>query len=149
MAYYNAVTLVGNLTRDPETRYLPDGKAISKVGLAVSRKYTTKDGGKGEEVLFVDCDYFGATAEVIAKYCRKGDPVLVAGRLRLDTWEKDGKKNSKITVAGDTVQFLGGRRDDGGAPAASAGGKAGAGAVAGAVESAASNLVDPDDSIPF
>ena len=110
MASFNKVILLGNLTRDPETRVTPNGNTICKLGLAVSRTYATKDGERREETTFVDIDAFGRQAEVITKYMRKGRPLMVEGRLRLDQWEaNDGQKRSKLTVVLENFQFVGGR----------------------------------------
>ena len=108
MASFNKVILVGNLTRDPELRYTPKGMAIAKVGLAVNRVWTNEAGEKKEEVTFVDVDIFGRTAENLAQYMKKGSPILVEGRLRLDQWDdkQTGQKRSKLGVVGEVVQFL-------------------------------------------
>ena len=123
MASFNRVILVGNLTRDPELRYTPKGTAIAKVGLAVNRVWTNEAGEKKEEVTFVDVDVFGRTAENLAQYMRKGSPILIEGRLRLDQWDdkQTGQKRSKLGVVGEVVQFLGSPRasEAGAAPAAS------------------------------
>ena len=109
MASFNKVVLVGNLTRDPELRYTPKGTAVAKIGLAVNRVWTNEAGEKKEEVTFVDIDMFGRTAENVAQYMRKGSPLLVEGRLRLDQWDdkQTGQKRSKLGVVAETVQFLG------------------------------------------
>jgi len=114
MASFNKVILLGNLTRDPETRVTANGNTICKLGLAVSRVYSTRDGERREETTFVDIDAFGKQAEVITKYMRKGRPLMVEGRLKLDQWEtNDGQKRSKLAVVLENFQFIGGR-DDGG-----------------------------------
>ena len=122
MASFNKVILVGNLTRDPELRYTPKGVAIAKVGLAINRFWTTETGEKKEEVTFVDVDVFGRTAENVGQYMRKGRPILVEGRLRLDQWDdkQTGQKRSRLGVVAESVQFLGSPTggDGGGAPAA-------------------------------
>lgn len=108
MASFNKVILVGNLTRDPDLRYTPKGTAIAKIGLAVNRNWTSEDGQKREEVTFVDVDAFGKQAEVIGQYLRKGRPVLVEGRLRLDQWDdkQTGQKRSKLGVVLESFSFL-------------------------------------------
>jgi single-strand DNA-binding protein len=110
MASFNKVILVGNLTRDPELRYTPKGTAIAKIGIAVNRVWTSESGEKKEEVTFVDVDVFGRTAENVGQYMRKGRPILIEGRLRLDQWDdkQTGQKKSKLGVVAETVQFLGG-----------------------------------------
>jgi single-strand DNA-binding protein len=112
MASFNKVILMGNLTRDPELRYTPKGLAIAKLGLAVNRVWKTETGETKEEVTFVDIDVFGRTAENVGQYMRKGSPILIEGRLRLDTWEdkQTNQKRSKLGVVAETVQFLGSPR---------------------------------------
>src|SRR5450756_3238477 len=123
MASFNKVILMGNLTRDPELRYTPKGTAIAKIGLAVNRVWTNEAGEKKEEVTFVDVDVFGRTAENVGQYMRKGRPIMVEGRLKLDQWDdkQTGAKRSKLGVVAETVQFLGsapGAGEGGAAPAA-------------------------------
>ncbi|MGC9940752.1 MAG: single-stranded DNA-binding protein [Verrucomicrobiota bacterium] len=123
MASFNKVVLVGNLTRDPELRYTPKGTAIAKIGLAVNRVWTNEAGEKKEEVTFVDVDVFGRTAENVGQYMRKGRPILIEGRLKLDQWDdkQTGQKKSRLGVIAENVQFLGsaqgGGEGGGGAPA--------------------------------
>jgi single-strand DNA-binding protein len=111
MANYNKIILLGNLTRDPQLKYLPSQMAIVEFGLAVNHKYKTKNGEDREEVLFVDVSAFGKQAEIINQYCTKGRPLLVEGRLKYDTWEdkQGGGKRSKHSVVIDNFQLLGGR----------------------------------------
>ena len=120
MASFNKVILVGNLTRDPELRYTPKGTTIAKIGLAVNRVWTNEAGEKKEEVTFVDVDVFGRTAENVGQYMRKGRPIMIEGRLKLDQWDDKatGAKRSKLGVVAETVQFLGSPAGEGGAPAA-------------------------------
>ncbi len=123
MASFNKVILMGNLTRDPELRYTPKGTAIAKIGLAVNRTWRNEAGETKEEVTFVDVDVFGRTAENVGQYMRKGRPIMVEGRLKLDTWDdkQTGQKRSRLGVIAETVQFLGspaGGGEGGGAPAA-------------------------------
>ena len=111
----NVVVLTGNLTRDPELRSLPSGTSVCEMGLAVNEQY--KDGASGEwleRANFFDVTVWGAQGENCAKYLAKGRPVAVHGRLRFESWEKDGQKRSKVKVVADRVQFLGGRDDGGG-----------------------------------
>ena len=113
MASMNRVFLMGNLTRDPELRYIPSGTAVANFGMAVNRTYTTQDGERKEDVCFVDIVTWSKTAENCANYLTKGRPVLIEGRLQYRSWETDdGQKRSKLEVVADRVQFLGGRRDD-------------------------------------
>jgi single-strand DNA-binding protein len=114
MASYNRVILMGNLTRDPQLRYLPSQMAVVDIGLAVNHRFKTSQGEDREEVMFIDCTAFGKQAEVINQYCQKGRPLLVEGRLKLDTWDdkQTGQKRSKHKVTIENFQLLGGR--DGG-----------------------------------
>lgn len=106
-AAYNKVILLGNLTRDPETRTTAAGLTICKIGLASSRKFRDREGNIKEDTVFVDVDAFGKQAEAISKYKKKGDPLMIEGRLKLDTWEAaDGTKRSKLTVACEHFQFI-------------------------------------------
>jgi single-strand DNA-binding protein len=109
MASYNKVILVGNVTRDPELRYIANGTAVTDIGLAVNDRRKTASGEWVEETTFVDVTLWGRTAEIAGEYVTKGSPLLIDGRLKLDTWEKDGKKNSKLRVVCDRMQLLGGR----------------------------------------
>ncbi len=117
MANFNKVILLGNLTRDPEVRYTPKGTAVAEVGLAINRFIPASDGGeKREETTFVDVTLWGRTAEVAGEYLKKGRPVLIEGRLQLDTWDDktSGQKRSKLKVVGETMQLLGGKPGGGG-----------------------------------
>lgn len=115
MASYNHVTLVGNLTRDPELRYTPGGVAVCDLSLAVNRKWKSGSGEQKEEVGFFEIVAWGKTAEVAAQYLKKGRPVLIGGRLQQDRWEtEDGQKRSKIKVVAEQIQFLGSNQDGGG-----------------------------------
>ena len=108
MASYNRVILMGNLTRDPEVRFVPSGRAVADLGLAVNEKYKNSEGDFVERTDFFDITVWGPQGENCGKYLEKGRPVLVEGRLRLDTWENDqGEKRSKVKVIADRVQFLG------------------------------------------
>jgi single-strand DNA-binding protein len=127
MASFNRVILVGNLTRDPELRYIPSGTAVSDIGLAVNDRIKRGDQWV-EEPVFVDITLWGRTAEIANEYLSKGSPVLVEGRLKLDRWEKDGQKHSKLKVIGERLQMLGAReagRGGGGGGRSSRGGPAG------------------------
>lgn len=115
MASFNKVILLGNLTRDPETRVTPGGLSICKLALAVNRRFRTKEGEQREEVTYVDIDAFGAQAETISKYASKGTAILVEGRLRLDQWEnQQGEKRRQLTVVLENFQFAGGGRGESG-----------------------------------
>ncbi len=107
--FINKVFLAGNLTRDPELRYMPSGMPVANFRLAVNRRYRNKSGEEVEETCFIDVVVYGKMAEVCNEYLSKGRNVLVEGRLRLETWETDAGKRSKHVVVADTVKFLGGR----------------------------------------
>src|SRR5436190_10665965 len=126
---FNKVILAGNLTRDPELRYTGNGMAIAKFALAVNRKW--KDGNTGdmkEEVTFVDIDAFGKQAETIGQYLKKGRPILIEGRLKLDQWEdkQTQQKRSRLGVVLESFSFLdsGGGREGGDFGAGGGGGGA-------------------------
>ncbi len=113
MANLNKAFLMGNLTRDPELRYIPDGTPVCSFGLAVNRFYTTSSGEKKEKALFIEVTVWRKMAETCAEYLKKGRLVLVEGRLEMDTWEgKDGQKRSKIKIIAQNVQFMGGPRQE-------------------------------------
>ena len=156
MASFNKVILVGNLTRDPELRYTPKGMAITKIGIAVNRVWKNEAGESKEEVTFVDVDAFGKQAEVLAQYMKKGRPLLVEGRLRLDQWDdkQTGQKRSKLGVVLEGFQFLGGgpNRNAGDAPRpAMASAPAGAAALseAPAAPDAPPAGAPEEDDVPF
>jgi single-strand DNA-binding protein len=111
MVSFNRVVLAGNLTRDPELRFTNDGIPVCSFGLAVNRVRS-----RSEEVDFFDISAWRELGETIANYKKKGDPILLEGRLQYRTWEaQDGSKRSKVDVVADNVQFLGraGEPDDG------------------------------------
>ena len=117
---YNRVTIAGNLTRDPEVRFLAGERAVAHFGIAINRRWKDKDGQPQEEAVFVDCEAWGRTAELVGQYLTKGSGAFIEGRLKLDAWEdKDGQKRSKLKVVADSVQFTSGK-GDGAAPAADA-----------------------------
>jgi len=155
MASFNKVILMGNLTRDPELRYTPKGTAIAKVGLAVNRVWTNEAGEKKEEVTFVDVDIFGRTAENVGQYMRKGRPMLVEGRLKLDQWDdkQTGQKKSKLGVVAETVQFLGSApgAGEGSAPGAPAAPRPQRPPAASSAPSPEAGDSEPphDDDVPF
>ena len=153
MASFNKVILVGNLTRDPELRYTSNGKAIAKIGLAVNRTWTNEAGEKKEEVTFVDVDTFGRTAENVGQYMRKGSPILIEGRLRLDQWDdkQTGQKRTKLGVVADTVQFLGSARGGEGGVPPPARARAAEPAAAAAPEPVGAEDSSPqsEDDVPF
>lgn len=110
MPSFNQVTLIGNLTRDPELRYTAKGMAVARLSLAVNRRWKNEAGEDMEEVTFVECDSWGRQAETLCKYMKKGMPLFVSGRLKLDTWidKKTGEKKARLGVVIEHFQFLGG-----------------------------------------
>lgn len=110
MASLNKVFLIGNLTRDPEVRYIPSGTAVSDLRLAVNRKFRSASGEDREETCFVDVVVWGRQAETCGEYLSKGSPLLVEGRLQYDEWEKEGQRNSRIRVVAERTQFIGAPR---------------------------------------
>lgn len=124
MASLNKVYLVGNLTRDPEIRYLPSGQPVGELRMAVNRKFRGANGEERDETCFVSVVVWGKQAETSNKYLAKGSPLLVEGRLQYEEWEKDGKKQNRLRVVAERVQFLGTPRRGAefGAPAGEAGG---------------------------
>src|SRR6266478_479499 len=122
MASYNRVILMGNVTRDPELRYIPSGTAVTELGLAVNDRRKNANGEWVDETTFVDVTLWARTAEIACEYLNKGSPVFIEGRLKLDTWEKEGKKNYKLRVVGERLQLIGAK---GGGPGGGGGGRGG------------------------
>ena len=167
MASFNKVILMGNLTRDPEVRYTPSGTAVTDIGLAVNRYWFDKQANeRREETTFVDVTLWGRQAEVAGEYLAKGRPVLIEGRLHLDSWDdrETGQKRSKLKVVGETMQLLGGRGDGGGGgPRPSSGGQnyggsadssagaapTGGSPAGGGFEPSGGGGGIPDDEVPF
>ena len=106
----NRVILAGNLTKDPELRYLPNGTAVTVLRIAVNRRFKGRSGDV-DETCFVDVKVYGKQAESCGEYLSKGRNVLVEGRLRLEEWNTEGGRRSKHVVVADRVQFLGFGRD--------------------------------------
>jgi single-strand DNA-binding protein len=152
MASFNKVILLGNLTRDPEVRYTPKGTAVTELGMAVNRVYTADNGEKREETTFVDVTLWGRTAEIAGEYLKKGRPVLIEGRLQLDSWDdkQSGQKRSKLKVVGEGLQLIGSRPGGGGG---GGGDEEGSGAPRSSSKSAPPPKAAPsepdDDAIPF
>ena len=151
MASYNRVVLLGNLTRDPELRYLPSGMAVVDAGLAVNDRRKTPDGQWVDETTFVDVTFFGRTAEVVGEYLTKGSQVLIEGRLKLDTWEtSDGQKRSKLKVIAERMQMLGPPSGKGAAAGRAAGQAAGQYAQPAPTEEAfPPGVPGGDNDVPF
>ena len=127
MPSLNKVLLMGNLTRDPELRVTPKGTPICQFSLAINRQFKMESGESREEVIYVDVEAWGKQGETISKYCTKGRPLYVEGRLRLDQWEDKNtkEKRSRMKVVLENFQFLGDSRGAGG------GAPGGGGAAAG------------------
>lgn len=147
MVNYNKVMLMGNLTRDVELKYTPSNQPVANIGIAVNRRFRTRDGEDREETTFVDCEAWGRVAEVMNQYLSKGRPVFVEGRLKLDQWQdKEGNNRSKLRVVVENFQFLDSRGGDtsggnsGGGQASKAGASTGGGS--------GHQPIDEDD-IPF
>jgi single-strand DNA-binding protein len=147
-ASLNKVFLMGNLTRDPELRYVPSGTAVANFTVAVNRPYKDTAGERKEEVSFIKVVVWGKMAEICGEYLSKGRPVMVEGRLKSRSWEdQSGQKRSAMDVVAMNVQFLGSKGDRRQASAAPQG-TAGAGGDPGSVESI--NIDEPDtDQAPF
>ena len=109
---YNKVSLLGNLTRDPEQIQTKTGTSMVSFTVATNEKYTDKQGQKQEHASFINCTAFSGIADVVMKYVKKGDLLFLDGRLRQDTWEKDGEKRSALKVLVDKVQLLPNKRDN-------------------------------------
>ena len=147
MASFNRVILVGNITRDIELRYTPQGTAVTDIGLAVNDR-VKKQGEWVDETTFVDITLWGRTAGVAGEYLSKGSPVLIEGRLKLDSWEQDGQKRSKLKIIGERMQMLGGRGGSTGTGGPSSS-PARQQAPAAAPSAAPSQSLPPDDEVPF
>lgn len=148
MASFNRVVLLGNLTRDIELRYVGSGMAVTDIGLAVNDRVKRNDQWT-EETTFVDITLWGRTAEVANEYLSKGSSVLIEGRLKLDTWEKDGQKHSKLKVVGERMQMVGGRGGGGGGGGGSRSSSDADNSHEYASEAASGSSTPPSDEIPF
>lgn len=111
MANLNKVILIGNLTKDPELRYTPQGKAVANTVIAINRKFKLNEEMK-EDVAFVPVVFWGKTAEVVNQYCHKGSPLMVEGRIQTRSWEKDGGKKYATEVVAENIQLLGGKKPE-------------------------------------
>lgn len=126
MPSYNKVLLMGNLTRDVELKYTTGNQAVANIGLAMNRRFKTKEGEMKDEVTFVDCEAWGYTAENINKFFAKGRPIFIEGRLKLDTWQdKDGGNRSKLKVVVDSFEFVDSKAGGSGGGAEASGGSGG------------------------
>jgi single-strand DNA-binding protein len=151
MASYNRVVLLGNCTRDPEVKYTPKGTAVTELGLAINRYYSTDGGEKREETTFVDVTLWGRPAEIAGEYIKKGRPVMIEGRLQLDTWDdkQTGQKRSKLKVIGENLQLLGSREEGSGGGGGGGGGAARSSGGSKAPAKPAPAEEPSDDDIPF
>lgn len=111
MASFNKVILVGNVTRDIELRSINSASSVCDLGIAVNDRKKTASGEWVDEVTFIDVTLWNRTAEIAAEYLGKGSSVLIEGRLKLEQWETDGQKRSKLKVIGDRMQMLGGKKE--------------------------------------
>ena len=103
----NKVLLMGNLTRDVELKHTPSNQPVASIGIAVNRRFRTRAGEDRDETVFVDCEAWGRTAEVMNQYLSKGRPVFIEGRLKLDQWQdKEGNNRSKLRVVVENFQFV-------------------------------------------
>ena len=145
MASMNKVFLIGNLTRDPELKHLPSGTAVADLRMAVSRKFRTQTGEMKEDVCYVNVTAWGRQAETCDEYLSKGSPLLVEGRLQFEEWEKEGQRQSRLSVVAERTQFLGSPRQTqgGAAPQESAAPAPGPSAPAG------DPVEDDEDNLPF
>lgn len=118
MSSYNKVILMGNLVRDPELRYSQKGTALGKFTIATTRKWNSESGEKKEETAFIDVDCFGRQAETVGQYFRKGSPILLEGRLKLDQWDDKatGQKRSKLGVVLESFSFVGSKQESASPP---------------------------------
>lgn len=140
MPNLNDCNFMGNVTRDPVLKYLPSGSAVAEIGLAINHVYTTEKGEKREETTFLDIVFFGKPAETISEHVKKGQPLFVKGRLKIDQWDdrETGQKRSKPRIVGEKFQFLGGK------PEQSSGGKGGQSSAR-----PATPATDDDSEAPF
>ena len=147
MASFNRVILIGNIVQEIELKYTQSGTAVTDIRMAVNDRRKSQTGEWVEETTFVDVTLWGRTAEVASEYLSKGSPVFIEGRLKLDTWETDGQKRSKLRVVGERMQMLGSRGGGGGSRAHDETEFSTAGVAAGEQEQPAGG--QPDDDIPF
>lgn len=143
MAGLNKVFLMGNLTRDPELRYVPSGTPVATFGLAVNRRFVTQHGEKKDEVCFVRVVVFGKQAESCSQHLNKGRLVFIEGRLQYRSWEQEGQKRSMLDIVADRVQFLGGPKPASGGEDISEGSKQEVAEGVGSVD------LKSDEEVPF
>ena len=146
MPNLNRVSLMGNLTREIELRFLPSNTAVASFGLAINRRWKNQAGESQEETTYLDAESFGKQGEVINQYFRKGDPIFIEGRIKQDVWQdRDGNNRSKLKVVVESFEFLKGRTDRTDRPSDEPRGRGDASAK---LAGAAHQPVD-DDDIPF
>jgi single-strand DNA-binding protein len=147
---YQHVMIIGNLGQDPEVRMTPNGQPVAQVSVAVSEKWKGKDGNQQERTEWFRVVVWGKLAELVGKYCRKGEKVMFTGRMQTSSWEKDGHKQYKTEMIADEMKLLGSKRDDSqsGAPSGQYG--ASAGYAAGSPHYGASAYSGSEDKdVPF
>ena len=155
MASVNKVILVGNLGRDPETRYMPDGGAVTNVSIATTESWKDKGSGeKQEKTEWHRVAFFGKLAEIAGEYLKKGSQIYVEGRLQTREWEKDGVKRYTTEIIANSMQMLGSRQGAGGGDRGESGGSSerpsgGGGAAKPAPSKAGGKFDDFEDDIPF
>jgi single-strand DNA-binding protein len=148
------VTLVGNLTRDPELKQLPSGTSLCKLGVAVNSSFKDSSGQWQDKANFFDVTVWGQQGENCARYLTKGRQVAVDGRLNYDAWEaQDGSKRSRVDIIADTVMFLGGQGDGAGQSGGSSGGRSTRESGSGSGDEDFRDIdfskIDDEDDIPF
>jgi single-strand DNA-binding protein len=143
MASFNRVILLGNVTRNIELRYTGNNLAVTELGLAVNDRRKNQAGEWVEETTFVDVTLWGRTAEIAGEFLTKGSPVMIEGRLKLDTWEQEGQKRSKLRVVGERMQMIGAKGGGGGG-----GGEGGAGFSRSRTSAPASSNASQPVSVP-
>ena len=142
---YNKIILAGNLTRDIELRYMPNGKALAKCGIATNRRYKDASGAQKDETMFIDFTVWGRSAEVANQYLHKGSLVLLEGRLTLEQWtDQSGQKRSKHSISVEVIKMLDRKVDgqNGGQSTETAG-------QVSQPQGGAMPTIDADDEIPF
>jgi single-strand DNA-binding protein len=153
MASVNKVIIIGNLGRDPETRYMPDGGAITNISVATTEQWKDKNGEKQEKTEWHRVAFFGKLAEIAGEYLKKGSQVYVEGRLQTREWEKDGVKRYTTEIVANQMQMLGSRQGMGGAaPERDPGGEGAASRPASskpAAKATGGKFDDFEDDIPF
>src|SRR5450759_1997035 len=158
MASVNKVILIGNLGRDPETRFLPDGGAITNISIATTDVWKDKSGDKQEKTEWHRVAFFGKLAEIAGEYLKKGSQVYVEGRLQTRKWQdKEGHEKFTTEIIADRMQMLGSRAGMGGAAASGVegdrghegGSSSGAGPSTPRTKSGAAKFDDLEEDIPF